>query len=328
MRAAFTDSYGPADILRLGEAPEPTLSPSGVLIRVMAAPVTAGDRRMRSADFGPNTIPGRLVMGVTRPRNPIQGSIFAGRVVAVGSEVSRYRVGDDLFGFADHGAYAELVCLDEDAPMARLPEGFRYAQAAALPYGAGTALSFLTQLTTVRPGETVCILGASGGVGRFAVQIAKHLGAEVTAVAGRDQLELVRRLGADHAVDHSLEDVHENGVRYDVIFDLADVSSFSRARASLTPHGRYLTVYMGLGVLAAMAWTWLVGGQRALFTVAIPTRDDMETLRSLAEQGVLDPVMGETYELEQIVAAHRAAASARAEVTIVVGEPAPLRAVG
>jgi len=318
----MTPAYGPPNILKLTERPEPRLGAHDVLVRNHAALVTAGDRRVRSADFpGVSAVLGRLMLGITGPRHPIQGTQFAGRVLAVGPAVTRFSVGDDVFGSVDHGAYAELLAVDERGPVATLPPGASYEAGASISYGAGTALHYLRDLAAVQPGEKVLLLGASGGVGRYAIQLAKHLGAEVTAVCSRVHFEQVRALGADHVIDHRSEDFTQSGVRYDVIFDLADASSFQRSRASLTPTGRYLTLYISVPALLAVAWRALVGGQRAHFTIVLGTQERTEILAELLAQGILQPVLAERFPLERLAEAHALAdAGVRGEVVITIAE--------
>ncbi len=323
MRAAITPHYGPPSILQLAELEAPALGEGDILVAVHASPVTAGDRRIRAADFpGASAVIGRLMIGLTCPRQPVQGTMFAGRVVAAGAQVSRFAVGDDVFGSVDFGAYADQLVVAADGPVAKMPAGVGYEDAAAIPYGAGTALHFLDELASVRPGESVLILGASGGVGRYAVQIAKHLGAEVTAVCSRRAFELVTELGADHVIDHAVEDFTDSGVRYDVIFDIADASNFRRCRGSLTPTGRYLTLYISLQAIAATGWTALVGGQRAIFAVSLGEQVRTEALGELLARGVLRPTIARRFPLEAVADAHTLAETGiHGEVMVmVVGE--------
>ncbi|MEZ4327522.1 MAG: NAD(P)-dependent alcohol dehydrogenase [Polyangiales bacterium] len=310
MRAAITPKYGPPTILELRELPAPALGAQDVLVEVRASIVSEGDRRIRSADFpGMTAVPGRLMMGVFGPRAQVGGTMFAGTVVAMGERVTRYAVGDDVFGSAPHGAYAELLCIPEDGAMARMPAGLTHDEAAAIPYGAGTAHHFLVELAQLQPGERVLVNGATGGVGRFAVQLAKHLGAEVTAVCSRAHHELARELGADHVIDYKTTDFTTHGERYDIIFDIADSTTFGACRASLTPRGRYLTLSVSLRVLLQMGWTRVKGGQRALVSVALGDREHIEQLAALVTEGAFHPVIAKRFPLEDIVAAHQAAES-------------------
>ena len=307
MRAAFTPTYGPPTVIELRDVPRPILRPNDLLVEVRATAVTEGDRRLRSADFPGITAPfGRLALGIRGPRAPVGGTMFAGRVVEVGAHVTRFAPGDDVFGSADHGAYAELLSVSEDGALAPLPANVTYEQAAAVPYGAGTALHFLRDVANTQPGEHVLVLGATGGVGRFALQLAKHLGADVTAVCSGANAALARQLGADHVIDYTSTDFTKNGQRYDVIFDIAGATTFRGCRRSLTPTGRYLTVYASFNALLSMAWSSLVGGRRAYVSVAFDTRERAADVRALMEQGLLQPAIAQRFTLEQIQDAHAA----------------------
>ena len=325
MKAAFTDTYGPASSLTVRETPKPTLaSPNEVLVEVHASPVTAGDLRLRAADFpGFTALPGRLMLGIFRPRNPVQGTMFAGRVVAVGSAVTRYAAGDDVFGAAARGAYAEYLVVPEGGAMAHMPTDLTYAQAAAVPYGGGTARHFLRDVGGVQPGDEVLIIGASGGVGRFAVQLAKHMGARVTGVSSRQGLEQVRSLGADVAVDYEAGDYLAGPQRYDVILDTSGRTRFSRCRGALTETGRYLTLLATARVRFYMALTAILGGKRAKVSVALNGRKELEELRALVEQGAIRPVVARSFPMDQIAAAHALAETPRVHGCVVVS-PQPL----
>lgn len=302
MRAALTTRYGGPEVLRLAEVPRPPVGDHDVLVEVRATTVTAGDERLRSGDFPSFTAAiGRLLLGMRRPRHAIQGTMFAGRVVQIGAGVTQYAVGDDVFGAASRGAYAELLAMPEGGALAKMPRGATYAQAAALPHGGVTALRFLRDKAQLRPGETILILGAAGGVGRSAVQIAKHLGARVVAVCGREHHALVRDLGADELLDR---DADWRARSYDVIFDCAHVTSFGRARASLVARGRYLALDVDLPLVLAILFTALFGGKRALLTVAFGTHADLELLAGWLASGVLTPVVGPEFPLDEIAAAH------------------------
>lgn len=319
MKAAITHAYGSADVLQTRDVPTPTISDREVLIRIHASPVTAGDLRLRAADFPSfSVLPGRLMVGVFGPRRSVQGTMFAGRVIEVGGAVTRFSVGDSVFGYTAHGAYAEYLSMPEGGAMARMPAGLGYDEAAAVPYGAGTALHFLRDLGAVGAGDRVLIVGASGGVGRFAVQLAKHLGAEVTGVCSRSSFELVRSLGADHVIDYATEDFTQRGQRYDVIFDIAGATSFGRSRTSLTEEGRYLTPVLSVGLLLQVALTAMSGGPRAKFAVVLPDQDDMNQLRALLEQGVIRPVIARRFPLERIAEAHAEAETGRVHGSVMV----------
>ncbi len=318
MRAAVTPTYGSANVLELRDVEAPAPGHREVLVEVHASAVNAADLRLRAADFPSiSAWPGRLIIGVRRPKHAVQGTAFAGRIVAVGRDVTRYAIGDEVFGSTMHGAYAEYLAVPEEGPIARKPTRLGYDEAAALPYGAVTALRFLRDLASVKRGEKVLIVGASGGVGRFAVQIAKHLGAEVTGVCGAESFDLVRSLGADHVLDRRTTDLTHNAVQYDVIFDVG-VTTFSRCRSSLSREGRYLTLLISVGVLLQMLVTALRRGPRAMFSIASGDAADMAQISELADRGVVRPVMASRFPLERIVEAHLEAAAPRAHGAVIV----------
>ncbi|MFZ5894652.1 MAG: NAD(P)-dependent alcohol dehydrogenase [Myxococcota bacterium] len=318
MKAAITPKYGPANVLQTRNVPRPSIGPNGVLVEVHASAVTAGDLRLRAADFPSFTsVFGRLLLGVLRPRNAVQGTMFAGRVIEVGSAVTRFTVGSDVFGSASKGAYAEYIAMSEGGALAKKPTNLSYEQAAAAPYGAITAMRILRDVATVRRGDEVLIVGASGGVGRFAVQLAKHLGANVTAVCGRKSFDLVRSLGADNVIDR---DQHflQGGRKWDVIFDTAGATTFSLSEPALTRNGRYTTLHISLALLFHLAATSLVRGPKAKFAIVVPKREDLEELRQLSEAGIVRPMVRELFPLDRIAEAHSLAERDRSHGMVIV----------
>lgn len=327
MNAAFTRTYGSPDVLEIGRVPAPAVGPEDVLVRVHAAAVTAGDLRLRAADFpGATALVGRLMFGLTAPRVPVQGTMFSGVIMDVGAEVTQFAPGDDVFGSAPHGAYAEELVIAADGPLAHKPASVSHPEAAATPYGAGTALHFLRDVAKVQPGERVLIVGGSGGVGRYAILIAKRLGAEVTAVGSASTQELMRHLGADHVVDYREEDLFVGAERFDVVFDVADTAPFSKARRVLTPTGRYVTLYMSLGVLWHSIVSSFGRGPRAHTGVAMPGQATIECLAEWLEDGTITPVVAEVFPLNEIAKAHRLAEQGVHGDVLVRPTPAPLRA--
>lgn len=318
MKAAINIQYGGPEVLSSGEVPRPTIKPNQILVQVLAADVTEGDRRLRAADFpGFSAVFGRMMFGVFRPRNSVGGTNFAGRVVEVGAEVTGFAVGDDVFGGVAHGAYAEYLAVSANEAIAKMPAGTTHAEAAALPYGAVTALVFLRDMAKLQPGERVLVVGASGGVGRMAVQVAKHLGAHVTGVASRDH-DLVRSLGASEIIDYTQEDFTRSGKTWDVIFDATEGDHFRSFRTALTSTGRYLTLYMTVRVLFEMAMTAMRGGPRAIAGVAMGDADKLNDVRTLVEQGALRSVVAERFSLEQIGRAHASLENSRPRGSVIV----------
>lgn len=330
MKAAWTPQYGPASVLDVRDIPTPSIGPDEVLVQVLASPVTAGDLRLRTADFpGVSAVFGRLLMGVRAPKQKVQGTMFSGRVAAIGERVTRFAVGDAVFGSASAGAWAEHVVVRADGIIAHRPDSVTDDEAAAVSYGAETALRFLRDIAGVKAGEHVLILGGSGGVGRFAIQIARWLGARVTAVGSRESLPLMQHLGADAVLDYRTDDFTKTGASYDVIFDIADRSSFRRCRDSLAPGGRYLTLTISLRVLLWMGLTGLLGGKRALFAIVMGNQESTEDLSGLMAEGVVRSVVAARYPLDRIAEAHtHAERRPLGSVVVHPAAPQPLASLG
>ena len=306
MRAAVYHSYGSPDVVRIDDVPTPVPRDGEILVRNHAATVGVTDSAARQG----SPFFARFFFGLRRPKFPVLGSEFAGEVAALGPGVTRFVVGDQVFGVtgAEFGAHAEYVCLPEDAAMAAKPADLSYAEAAAL--ADATALSFLRDRARLQNGQTILINGASGSVGSAAVQLAKHYGATVTAVCRGANRDLVRELGADNAVDYTVEDFTRGGQSYDVIFDAAGKSSFARCRPVLNRGGIYLTTVPSLAILVQMLWTSRIGDKRAAisFTGLRPASEKLKDLlfiRDLVAAGELVAVVDSTYPLGQIGEAYR-----------------------
>ncbi len=310
MKAIVYTQYGPPDVLKLKEVAKPTPKDDQLLIKVRAATVTAGDVNLRGFTFVPpgfGPLP-RLMFGLRKPKQPILGTELAGEVEAVGNSVKLFKPGDHVFGIDSTGlgAYAEYVCRSEKGALAIKPANSTFEEAAAVPFGAGTAWYFLNDLAQLQPGQKVLINGASGGVGSYAVQLAKNLGAEVTGVCSTANLELVKSLGADQVIDYTQEDFTRHGATYDIILDtVVGKTSFARCKSSLTPHGRYLAVAGGLRELGQMVWTSLSSGRKVVFGSPPESSAQLLVLKELLEAGRLRPVIDRRYPLEQIAEAHR-----------------------
>ena len=253
MQAIHINQYGGPEVLTVRDIDKPVAKDTEVLVKIYASAVTQADVMMRTGTpwFG------RLIIGLRAPKAKVPGTAFAGKIEAVGKDVTRFAVGDDVFGETTVGfhAHAQYVAVAEDGVIERIPLTMNYEEAAPLPDGALTIYNFLTNLMTVRPGMKVLINGAAGGLGTSAVQLAKHRGAEVTAVASGRNAGLLRQLGADHIIDYTQEDFTRGGARYDVIFDTVGKVPFRRARRGLRKGGVYLSPVLGLGLLFQMLWT-------------------------------------------------------------------------
>ena len=307
MRAVVFEKYGSSDVVAVAERAIPEPAPGQVLVRVAAAPLTAADVAARSGSpwFA------RLYFGLTRPRWPVLGSTFGGSVAAVGSGVTRFAVGDEIWGATgtEFGAHAEYVAVDASGVIAVRPDGLSAIDAAAILDGALTALPFLRDGAGLTAGQSILITGASGGVGSIAVQLAVQLGATVTAHTSTANLDLMRALGASDVIDYTATDFTRTGRTWDVILDAAGKSSFGAARRSLAPTGIYLSTVPSAGVLLGMAVTRRSRGRRAaiLFTGLRPVGDVIVELASVAAavgRGGLRAVIDQTVPFEGAADAH------------------------
>jgi len=289
------------------EMAKPTPKDKEVLIRIHATTVSSGDVIDRSGKVSAWAwLLTRVMFGLTRPRRKIPGVELAGEIESVGKDVRLFRKGDQVFGSTGwgSGACAEYKCLPEDGELAMKPVNMTYGEAAAVPFGGMTALHFIRK-GNIQSGQKFLIYGASGSVGTFAVQLAKHFGAEVTGACSTTNLEMVRSLGADKVIDYTREDFTKSGQTYDVIFDAVRKTSFSRCKSSLERKGVYLTVDMGIVLLLQMLRSSMIGGKRVVSGIAGHRSEDLIFLRELIEAGKLRSVIDRHYALEQITEAHR-----------------------
>jgi len=309
MKAIVYHEYGPADVLKLAEAAKPTPKDNEVLIKVHATSVTTGDCNLRGFTFVPRGfgLISRLMFGYRKPKKTILGVEVAGEIEVIGKDVTRFKKGDAVFGIdgTGLGAYAEYKCMSEAGGLVLKPVNLTYAEAAAIPNGALTALTFLKKLANVQPGQKILIVGASGSVGSAAVQIAKHLGAEVTGVCSTANVELVKSLGADRVIDYTREDFAKSGQRYDIIFDTVGKTSFSKCKNALNPQGRYLAGAPGLPEFGQMLWTSIKGGKKVLAGMSSERQEDLAFIKELVEAGKIKPIIDRRYPLEQTAEAHR-----------------------
>jgi NADPH:quinone reductase-like Zn-dependent oxidoreductase len=323
MKAIVYHEYGPADVLKLAEVAKPTPKDNEVLIKVHASTVTAGDVNARGFTFVPSGfgLISRLMFGYRKPRKTILGVEVAGEIEAIGKDVTLFKKGDQVFGSTGTklGAYAEYVCLPEDAALVHKPANTTFEEAASVPFGATTALYFLRDIAKLHAGQKVLVVGASGGVGVFAVQLAKYYGAEVTGVCSNANLELVKSLGADKVIDYTTEDFTRNGDTYDVIFDIVPGrASFSHDKVALKPNGLYLAGAGGLKEFARMAWTGLTGGKKVVAGMAPDRKEDLGFLTPLLEAGRIRAVIDRRYPFEQTAAAHRYVDTGRKKGSVVI----------
>jgi NADPH:quinone reductase-like Zn-dependent oxidoreductase len=314
MKAIIYTEYGSPDVLRIEEIAKPTPKDNEVLIRNHAATVNFGDLMARNYKaISPRQfnmtfliwLLAKFQFGLNRPKTNILGSEFAGEVEAAGSAVTRFKPGDQVFGYLGQnmGTYAEYFCIAENGVMAIKPANFTYEKAAAVPYGAIMAL-YLLRKVNLQPGQKVLINGASGGIGSAAVQIAKHIGAEVTGVCGTPRLEFVKSLGADHVIDYTAADFTQNGETYDLIFDILGKSAFARCKKSLKPNGVLLFASFKMKQLVQMLWTSKSGGKRVICAIAPGSLEDLHSVKELMEAGKIKAFIDRSYPMEQAAEAH------------------------
>ncbi|MCZ6715535.1 MAG: NAD(P)-dependent alcohol dehydrogenase [Gammaproteobacteria bacterium] len=307
MKAIIWTKYGSPDVLELKEVEKPTPRDNEVLIKIIAATVFTGDCEMRGFDFPISFwLPLRLLFGLRKPRIKILGQELAGEIEAVGTEVTQFQKGDEVFAPTDRrfGAYAEYICLPSTHPMAIKPANMSYEEAATIPIGGLNALHFLRK-GNIQSGEKVLIYGAAGGIGTFAVQIAKMFGAEVSAVDSTRKLDMLRSIGADHVIDYTQEDFTKNGETYDVIVDVVGKSSFSRSLRSLKQDGRYILGNPRLTGMIKGLWTSITSSKKVIIALAGYRTDDLVFLKELVEAGKIKSVIDRRYPLEQVAVAHR-----------------------
>ncbi len=306
MRAIAQTEYGSPDVLTLLEVDQPTVSDNGVRMRVHAASVNSGDwRLMRGTPFLIRFMFG----GILKPKIKILGFDVAGRVEAIGKDVTQFQVGDEVFGDLSEcgfGAFAEYVCPPESA-LALKPANLSFEEAATVPGAALAALQGLRDCGQVQSGQQVLINGASGGVGSFAVQIAKAWGAEVTGVCHTSKMDMVRSLGADHVIDYTQTDVTQNGQRYDLILDAAAYRSLFDYKSTLTTSGTYVMVGGSIArlfqVMFLAPWISRMSRQTVKCLVSKPNQNDLRTLKDLLETGKIVPFIDRRYPLSEVPAA-------------------------
>jgi len=310
VKAIVWTRYGPPEGLQLQEVAKPTPRDDELLIKIHATTVAAGDCELRGLKFSFGLrLLFRLLMGVTKPRRKVLGQELAGEVEAVGKDVHLFRKGDQVFGTTGlgFGAYAEYICLPEKSrgrALAIKPANMTYEGAAAVPTGGLEAVHFLSKAGSLS-GRRVLINGADGGIGTFAVQLAKYYGAEVTGVDRTEKLEMLRSIGADRVIDYTREDFTKNGETYDVIFDVAGTTSFRESVAALSENGRYLLGNPTLSTMLRGRWTGLRGGKRVISGASGQRTEDLVLLRRLIEAGRIRSVIDRRFPLERIPEAHR-----------------------
>lgn len=323
MKAIVQDAYGSTNVLRATEIDRPEIAANEVLVDVEAAGMDRGTWHVMA---GKPYLMRVIGFGFRRPKNRVPGLDVAGTVVTVGSEVTGFKTGDEVFGMS-RGSFAEYAAVREDK-LAHMPANLSFEQAAVVPISGGTALQAVRDSGRVETGQKVLIIGASGGVGTYAVQLAKALGAEVTGVSSTAKVDLVRSIGADHVIDYTSEDYLDGANRYDVIVDIGGNNSLSRLRRALTPKGTLVivggeeggNVTGGFGRSIRALVLSLFVGQRLTMLSSKERSTDLETLRPYLESGQVTPVIDRTYTLTDVPDAmgHLEAGHARGKIAITV----------
>lgn len=313
MKAIVWTKYGSPDGLQLREVATPTAKDNEVLIKIHAATASTADTELRRLKLPLLfAVPVRLYLGFSKPtRITILGAEFAGEIVSVGKEVTRYKPGDQVYGYTGlgMGTYAEYMCLPEKpsalaSVMAHRPTNITYEEAAAVPFGGLEALHALRQ-ANIQRGQKVLIVGAGGSIGTYAVQLARHYGAEVTGVDKPGKLEMLRSIGADHVIDYTQEDFTRSGQTYDVILDTAGKSSFSGSLRSLKENGTYLNANPGVFNSAWQRWTSQKSRKKVIPWTAGYTTNNLLALKELIEAETIKAIIDRRYPLEQMAEAHR-----------------------
>lgn len=308
MKAIVCTAYGPPDVLQLQEVEKPVPKGQEVLIKIHATAVNSGDWRIRSLEVPPGFgIFVRLAFGFSRLRQPILGVVLAGKVEAVGKDVTKFRAGDEVFAMDGNkmGCHAEYKTMPEDGVIALKPGNLNFEEAAAITFGGMTAINYLRERAGIKRGDNVLVNGASGAVGIAAVQVAKYFGAQVTGVCSTANVEFVQSFGADKVVDYTREDFTGKGETYDIIMDNVGNAPYSRVKNALREGGRLLAVVAGLPEMARIPWVALTSSKKVIAGPADERPEDLRFLAELAEAGQFRPAISRRYPLEQMAEAHR-----------------------
>ena len=308
MKAVVYTKYGSTDVLQLKEVEKPIPKDDEVLIKVHAAEATKTDCELRSFNFPVKWfwLPLRIAIGLIKPKKQILGGYFAGEVESIGKNVSKFKKGDQIFGTTKlrMGAYGEYVCLPASYTLVSKPYNVSFEEAAAVPLGGLNALHFLRK-ANIRKGEKVLINGAGGSIGTFGVQIAKAMGAQVTAVDSTIKEDMLRRIGADHFFDYTKESFTKSRLTYDVIFDMVAKSSYSECVKALNPNGRYLMANPRISDMLMSVLTSKFTDKTAIFEFAREKEEELLALKKMIEDGKIQSIIDKIYPFEQTVEAHR-----------------------
>ena len=321
MKAIVYNKYGPPDVLQVKEVEKPVPKDDEILIKVHAVEATKADCEMRSFNFQVKWfwLPLRATLGLLKPKKQILGVYFAGEVESVGKDVSKFKKGDQVFGATKMrlGAYGEYMCLPSKYTIVPKPNNVNFIEASAVPLGGLNALHFLRK-ANIQNGEKVLVNGAGGSIGTFGVQIAKSMGAEVTAVDSTIKEDMLRRIGVDHFFDYTKEDFTKNGQTYDVIFSMVANTSFSDCINALNPRGRYIIANPRLSDMLRSVLTTIFTKKTAIFEFANEKEEELFTLKKMIEEGKIMPVVDKVFSFNQAAEAHQRVETEQRLGTVVI----------
>ncbi|TVQ18310.1 MAG: NAD(P)-dependent alcohol dehydrogenase [Bacteroidetes bacterium] len=315
MKAITYHAFGPPEVLQVTEIEKPIPKDPEICLRVKATSVGFGEvfaRNFMAVGPGQFSMPfvfwlgAKFFFGWRKPRVKILGSVFSGEVESMGKSVEKFKPGNQVFGYIGQnmGTYAEFICLSESGCVAPKPENMSHEEAALAVYGPIMALPLMKK-ANIKPGHKVLIVGASGGIGAAAVQIARHYGATVTGVCGTHRIDFVKSLGADKVIDYKHNDFTQSGETYDLIFDVLGRSSFARCKNSLTPNGVYFLASFKMKQLFQMLWTKLSGGKKVICSLAPGSVEDLIAVKELIEAGKFKSLIDRRFTLEEMAMAHQ-----------------------
>ncbi len=324
MKAYICTKFGPPKVLKLKDVEKPIPKDNEVLIEVKATTVNAADCNLRGQTFIPSGMGfiAKLMLGFNKPKIPIQGSVLAGIVVETGKNVKLFKLGDRVFGTGfELGAYGEFACRSESGALSIIPDNISFEEAASVPYGALTAYYFLVDMAKVKKNQKVLIKGASGGVGVYAVQIAKYFGAEVTGVCSTSNIDFVKSLGADKTIDYTKENYLESKEKWDIVLDVVvKNTSFAKNKKVLNKGGLYLAVAGGLNDMFQMLITSISGSKKVKFGGGsdCEKRSNLDFIANSLKEGKIKPVVDKVFSFEEMVNAHKYEESGNKRGNVVV----------
>lgn len=302
MRAVTYTEYGSPDVLKIKEVKKPDIKDNEILIKIYATTVNRTDCGFRSAQY----FISRIITGLFKPKNPVAGSEFAGKVVKVGADVKNFRLDDRVFGFEDvrSGAHAEYMAQADDGSVAKIPDGFSYEEVAPAGEGATYALNYIRS-AKITQGQKVLVYGASGAIGSAGVQLLKSMGVEVTAVCGTKNISKIKTMGADTIIDYQKQDFTQVNNRFDLVFDSVGKSSYGECKKLLKPTGKYCSSELGVGLQNPLLALWfaITGSHRVIFPIPKINQETMQYIAKLLKDGSYKPLVDRTYSLDEIVEA-------------------------